>query len=87
MFRPADASRNELPVSTARDGLDRDAECLSGLGQAVASIAKITERRTLETAISEVTQNWDDGFCVMTVRRCDIDRQRTAGSPLLQTDT
>src|SRR3954454_5099650 len=75
---PADASGNELSISAARNGLDSDAECLTGLGQAFAPIAEIAERRTLETAIGEFTQNRHDGFCVMAVRRCDIDRQRDA---------
>jgi hypothetical protein len=30
----------------------------------------------LETAIGEFPQHWDDGFGVMSVRQCDIDRQR-----------
>jgi hypothetical protein len=75
---PADASGNELSVSTARDGLDGDAACLTGLSQSFAPIAEITERWTLEAAIGERTQNRDDGFGVMTVRRCDINRQRDA---------
>src|SRR3954452_1096053 len=75
---PADAGGNELSVAAARNGLDRDAECLSGLGQPFAPVAEITERRALEAAIGELTQNRDDGFGVMVVRRRDIDRQRNA---------
>src|SRR3954454_9459103 len=75
---PADASGNELSISAARNGLDRDAECLTGLGQAFAPVAEIAERWTLEAAISEFTQNRHDGFGVMAVRRRDIDRQRNA---------
>src|SRR3954470_20656005 len=75
---PADASGNELSISAARNGLDSDAECLTGLGQAFAPVAEIAERRTLEATIGEFTQNRHDGFCVMAVRRCDIDRQRDA---------
>ena len=37
---PADASGNELSVSAARNGLDGDAECLTGLNQAFAPIAR-----------------------------------------------
>src|SRR3954447_5680726 len=75
---PADASGNELSVAAACDGLDRDAECLTRFRQSVAPIAEAAERRALEAAISEFTQNRHDGFGVMAVRRCDIDRQRDA---------
>src|SRR3954464_12151924 len=75
---PADAGGNELSVAAARNGLDRDAECLTRLGQPFAPGAEITERRALEAAIGEFTQNWDDGFAVMAVRRRDVDRQRDA---------
>src|SRR3954454_13081438 len=75
---PADACGDELSVSTARNGLNGDAECLTGLGQSFAPVAEIAERRTLEATIGEFTQNRHDGFCVMAVRRCDIDRQRDA---------
>src|SRR3954451_8840883 len=75
---PADASGNELSVAAAGNGLDRDAECLTGLGQAFAPVAEIAERWTLETAIGEFTQNRHDTFGVMAVRRRDIDRQRNA---------
>ena len=75
---PADARGNEPSVSAARDGLNRDAESLTGPGQAFAPIAKVAERRTLEAAVGEFTQNRDDGFGVMAVRRRDIDRQRHA---------
>ena len=73
---PADASGNELSAAAARDGLDRDAECLTRLGQAFAPVAEITKRWALEAAIGEFTQNRDDGFRVMAVRRRDIDRRR-----------
>src|SRR3954468_926575 len=75
---PADASGNELSISAARNGLDRDAECLPSPSHSLAPVAEIAERRTLETAIGEFTQNRHDGFCVMAVRRRDIDRQRDA---------
>src|SRR3954468_19577428 len=75
---PADASGDELSVAAACDGLDRDAECLTRFRQSFAPIAKVAERRALEAAISEFTQNRHDGFGVMAVRRCDIDRQRDA---------
>jgi hypothetical protein len=75
---PADASRNELSISAARDDLDSDAESLTGFGQAFAPVAEIAERRPLEATIGERAQNRDDGFRVMAVRRRDIDRQRDA---------
>src|SRR3954463_8453132 len=75
---PADASGNELSVAAACDGLDRDAECLTRFRQSFAPIAEVAERRALEAAISEFTQNRHDGFGVMAVRRCDIDRQGDA---------
>lgn len=75
---PADAGGDEPSVSAPRDGLDGDAKCLTGLGQPLAPIAEITERRTLEATLGEFTQNRDDGFRVMAVRRRDIDRQRDA---------
>jgi hypothetical protein len=52
---PADAGGNELSVAAARDGLDRDAEGLTSLGQPFAPVAEITERRALEAAIGEFT--------------------------------
>src|SRR3954470_24086640 len=52
---PADAGRNELSVAAARNGLDRDAECLTSLGQAFAPVAEVTERRALEATIGEFT--------------------------------
>src|SRR3954468_4087054 len=75
---PADAGGNELSVPAARNGLDRDAECLTSLGQPLAPVAEIAERRALEAAIGEFTQNRHDGFAVMAVRRRDVDRQRGA---------
>src|SRR3954467_3419398 len=75
---PADAGGNELSAGAARNGLARDAECLTSLGRSLAPIAEITERRALEAAIGEFTQNRDDGFAVMAVRRRDIDHQRDA---------
>src|SRR5208283_2215619 len=75
---PAYAGRNELSVPATRDGLDRDTECLAGLGQPLAPIAEIPQCRALEAAIGELTQNRNDGFGVMAVRRRDIDRQRDA---------
>src|SRR3954464_12061279 len=73
---PADAGGNELSVSTARDGLDGDAECLTGLGQPFAPVAEITEGWALEATTGKFTQNRNDGLGVMAVRRYDIDRQR-----------
>src|SRR3954449_2185913 len=52
---PADTGGDELSIPAARNGLDRDAEWLTRLGQPFAPVAEITERRTLETAIGEFT--------------------------------
>src|SRR3954466_12311799 len=75
---PADAGGNELSVAAARNGLDGDAACLTSLGQPFAPVAEITERWAPKAAIGELTQNRDDGFGVMAVRRRDVDRQRDA---------
>jgi hypothetical protein len=40
---PADAGGNELSVSAARNGLDRDIECLTGLGQPLAPVAEVPQ--------------------------------------------
>src|SRR4051812_35774722 len=71
---PSKCQRERTVIATARDGLNGDAKCLTGLSQSFAPIAEITQRRTLEAAIGEVTQNRHDGFRVMAVRRRDIDR-------------
>jgi hypothetical protein len=74
--RPADPSGNELSVAAARDGLDGDAKCLTGLGQPLASVAEITQRRTLEAVRGRRAQDRHDALRVMPVRRRDVDRQR-----------
>jgi hypothetical protein len=76
---PADAGGNELSVPAARNGLDRDAERLTGLGQAFAPVAEIAEGGALEAAIGEFTQNWNDGFGVIAVRRGDIRNRSRYG--------
>ena len=81
MFRPTDAAGNELSVSTARNGLDRDAECLTGLGQPLAAVAEVPHGWPPKAAIGEFTLNRDNGFGVMAIRRCDIDRQMDAVFP------
>src|SRR3954453_626795 len=48
---PPDSRGNERPAPAARDGLEGDAKCLSGLGQPFAPVAEITERLALEAAI------------------------------------
>jgi hypothetical protein len=45
---------------------------------ALAAVVKVAKGRTLETAIGEFTQNRDDGFRVMPVRRRAGDCQRDA---------
>src|SRR3954453_23682306 len=75
---PADAGWDKLSVPTASNRLNGDAERLTGLGQPFAPVAEITQCRSLEAAIGEFSQNRDDGFGVMPVRRRDIDRQRDA---------
>src|ERR1700733_10816676 len=75
---PADAGGNELSVSAASNGLDGDAECLTDLRQPYPPVAEIAEGWALEAAIGELTQNRNDGFGVMPIRRRDIDRQRDA---------
>src|ERR1700733_12462631 len=64
---PANAGRNELSVSATRNGLDGDAQCLSGLGQPFAPIAEVSQCRALEAAIGKLTQDRNDGFGVMAV--------------------
>jgi hypothetical protein len=59
---PADAGRDEPSVAATGNGLDGDAECLSGLGQLPASIAEITERWAPKAAIGELTQNRDEAL-------------------------
>jgi hypothetical protein len=83
VFRPTDGAGNELTVSTARNGLDRDAECLAGLGQQLAAVAEVPRGGPPKAAIGEFTQNRDDGFGVMAVRWCDIDRQRNTARGIL----
>src|SRR3954454_7761158 len=75
---PADAGRDEPPVAAAGNGLDADAERLTDLGQPLAPIAEVAERRTFEATLGERAQDWHDPFGVMPVRRRDIDRQRDA---------
>src|SRR3954453_24240647 len=62
---PADAGGNELSVSAARDGLNGDAECLTGFGQPLASIAEVAECRTFEATLGERAQDRHDPFRVM----------------------
>jgi hypothetical protein len=50
LHSPADAGGTELSVPAARDGLDRDAERLTGLGQAFAPVAEIAEGRRRQLA-------------------------------------
>src|SRR3954447_7853185 len=64
--------------SRPRDGLNGDAECLTGFGQPLASIAEVAECRTFEATLGERAQDRHDPFRVMPVRRRDVDRQRDA---------
>src|SRR3954451_7110665 len=72
---PADAGGNELSVPAAGNGLDGDAERVTGFRQPLAPVAEIAEGWALEAAIGKRTQNRHDGFRIVPVRRCDIDRQ------------
>jgi hypothetical protein len=69
---PADAGRNTSSIMAAGNHLGGDTECLTEVGQPLAPIAQIAERRTLEASLGERAQNWDDAFRVMPVRRRDI---------------
>src|SRR5580698_7443215 len=75
---PANAGGNEPPVAAAGNRLDGDAERSTNLGQPLTSVAEIAQRRTLEVTIGGRAQNRNDGFCVVAVRRRNIDRQRDA---------
>jgi hypothetical protein len=83
VLRATNTAGNELSVSTARNGLDRDAGCLTGLGQPLAAVAEAPRGWPPKAAIGEFTQNRDDGFGVMAVCRCDIDRQRNIAGGIL----
>jgi hypothetical protein len=68
---PANAGRDEPPVAAAGHGLDADAERLTDLGQPLAPIAEVAERRTFEATRGERAQ------------RCCMDRRigsSTAGA-------
>src|SRR4051794_22352299 len=73
---PADAGGNELSVPAAGNGLDGDAERVTGFRQPLAPIAEIAEGWAVEAAIGKFTQNRHDTLRVVPVRRRDIDRQR-----------
>src|SRR4051794_14410558 len=75
---PADAGGNELSVPAAGKGLGGEAERVPGFRQPLAPVAEIAEGWALEAAIGKRTLNRHDGFRVVPVRRCDIDRQRDA---------
>jgi hypothetical protein len=48
---------------------------LAFFSKALAAIAEIAQRRTLEAAIGERALNRHDAFGVMPIRRRDIDRR------------
>src|SRR3954468_13965930 len=48
---PTNAGGDEPSVAAAGNGLDGDAQCLTGFGQPLASIAKVTKRRTFEATL------------------------------------
>src|SRR3954469_23179661 len=72
---PTNAGRDEPSVAAAGNGRDADADCLTGLGQPLAPIAEVAERRTFEAILGERAQNRHDPPAVMAVRRRDLDRQ------------
>jgi hypothetical protein len=65
-------------IARREDRLDGDAERLTDVGQPLAPVAQVAERRTLEATLGEGAQNRHDAFGVMPVRRRDVDRQRDA---------
>src|SRR3954452_23282361 len=75
---PTNAGRDEPSVAATGNGLDADAERLTDLGQPLAPVAEVAERRTFEATLGERAQDRHDPFGVMPVRRRDIDRQRDA---------
>src|SRR5208283_3715458 len=75
---PADAGRNEASVAATGNCLDGDAERLAGLGQPLAPVAEIPQRRTLEASLGEFAQNREDAFRVMPVCRRNVDSQGNA---------
>src|SRR5689334_12406276 len=75
---PTNAGRDELSIAAAGNGLDSDAKRLTGLGQPLAPIAKIAERRPVEATRGERAQDRHDPFGVMAVHRRNINRQRDA---------
>src|SRR5208337_625459 len=75
---PADAGRNEASVAATGNCLDGDAERLACLGQPLAPVAEIPQRRTLEASLGEFAQNREDAFRVMPVCRRNVDSQGNA---------
>src|SRR3954454_22721493 len=75
---PTNAGRDEPPVAATGNGCDADAERLTDLGQPLAPVAEVAERRTVEAPCGEPAQDRHDPFGVMAVRRRDLDRQRDA---------
>src|SRR5919112_1177432 len=72
---PTDPGREEFPVPAAGDRFDRDTERLAGLGQALAAVAEIAQRRAPEPLVSEIAQHRDDALGIMGIRRRDVDGQ------------
>jgi hypothetical protein len=79
---PADAGWDEPSVPAARNRVDLDAEGLGGLGQSLAPVAEIGERRPLEVSIGKLLENRNDAFGIMQVRRRDIDRKGNTAAVL-----
>src|SRR3954454_16910937 len=65
---PANAGRDDPPGAATGHALDADAECLTGLGQPLAPIAEVAERRTVETIRTKRAQDRHDPLRVMAVR-------------------
>jgi len=59
---PTNSNWEELSVAATGDRLDGDVQFLPGLGQALASVAEIAQRRSPEPLADEFTQHRNDAF-------------------------
>src|SRR3954454_22131489 len=78
LHHPANSSREELAITAASDGLDGNAELPACLGQTLAAVAEVAQRRSPETLAREFAEHRDDSFRIMHVGWRDVDRQRDA---------
>ena len=75
---PADSGREELAITAASDGLDCNTELPACLGQTLAPVAEVAQRRSPEAFAGELAEHRDDTFRIMHVGWRDVDRQRDA---------